>query len=69
MMVRVGKGRKDFKAIYAEMPNTSMSQDDGASRKTWQKTAHAELNKNVAVEIQKALDGVVGPSPGSVGGE
>lgn len=57
LMVRTGKGRSAIKAIYAEMPNTSMSQDDAAPRRMWTRVAQHDLGANAAAEMQNALNG------------
>jgi hypothetical protein len=62
LMIRHGK---DIKAVYAESPKTGLGQDDGAPRKTWEKTAERELAANVAKEMQAALDGLT-LSPGVI---
>jgi len=66
LMVRNGS---KIKAIYGAMPNTTMSQDDGAPRVLWTKVAERELAKNLGAEMQRALDGASGPSPSSLGGD
>lgn len=66
LMIRQGS---KIKPIYIEMPNTGMSQSDGAPRKDWEKVANRELAANVGAEVQRALAGQVGPSPGVGGGE
>jgi len=54
LMVRHGG---DIKAIYAAAPKTTLGQDDGAPRKTWQKVAERELAANLASEMGAALAG------------
>lgn len=57
LMVRTGPGRKDFKAVYAEMPNTGMGQGDAAARKVWQDKAGSMMASELPAQVQKALDG------------
>jgi len=68
LMIRTGKVKNDFRPIWIEMPSTGMAQDDAAPRKTWQKVADRELNATLGAEVQRALDGQVGPNPSNVGG-
>ncbi len=67
LMVRTGPGKRDFKAVYAEMPVTAMRQGDAAPRRVWTMTANRELSANVSREVQAALDGAVGANPATVG--
>lgn len=69
LMIRNGKGRAAIKPLYAGMPNTTMSQDDGAPRREWQKVAERELSLNLGAELQRAFNGLSGPSPSAMGGE
>ncbi len=69
LMVRTGKGRKDFKPVYIEMPSTGMAQDKAAPRVDWTKAVDRLLASTMAAEIQHALDGVAGPNPSIIGGE
>jgi hypothetical protein len=69
LMVRTGKEKNAFKPVYAETPSTGMAQDDGAPRKEWKRVADRELSATLGAEVQRALDGVTGPSPGAGGGE
>jgi len=52
---RKGKERLPIKPIWAEMPNTAMSQDKGAARLAWQKEAEKQTAKLLPAEIQRQL--------------
>lgn len=52
---RRGKERLPVRGIFAEAPNQSMGQDDGAARKAWQKAAEAELATRLPRELQRQL--------------
>jgi hypothetical protein len=69
LAVRTGKGKGDFKAIWAEMPNTALGQNDGAPRKEWERSVGKTLAPTMEAEIQRALDGTEGPSPSTIGGD
>ena len=67
LMVRTGRGRKDFKPVYLEMPSTGMAQDKAAPRVDWTKAVDRLLGSTMATEIQLALDGVAGANPSAIG--
>ena len=56
VVVRTGRGRKDFKGIYAEMPSTAMSQPASVPRINWIKNATANITRELNVGLQAVLD-------------
>jgi len=65
LMIRLGSGKKDIKAVYAATAATIMKQEKSAPRVAWQKTVEASLPRNVTTAVQAVLDGGSGPSDNS----
>ncbi|MGI3901098.1 MAG: hypothetical protein ACRYGP_17480 [Janthinobacterium lividum] len=68
VVTRNGKGRSDFKAIYAADPRAMLGQEDGAARKAWQTAAETSLPLLLTAAVSAALAGSAAePAPGRFG--
>ncbi len=65
VVVRTGKGRGDWKPLYAEGPGTAMRQVNSVPRRTWERVARAQLSERAPLAVAKAL-GLVDFSEGIV---